>query len=45
VSAIRNTAEYEIPGVLDAILGRYLMPTAALPRPEHPRTYLSATFQ
>jgi 1,2-diacylglycerol 3-beta-galactosyltransferase len=45
VSAIRNTAVYEIPGVLGAILGRYSTPTTALLRPESPRTHLSAAFQ
>jgi hypothetical protein len=46
VAAIRNTAVYEIPGVLDAILGRHFSPAAAMPRPEPPpQTHLSAAFQ
>jgi UDP-N-acetylglucosamine:LPS N-acetylglucosamine transferase len=36
VSAIRNTAVYEIPGVLDAILGRWFPAPAAMPPPGSP---------
>jgi 1,2-diacylglycerol 3-beta-galactosyltransferase len=46
VSAIRNTAVYEIPDILDAILGRHFSPATAMPRPDlPPQSHLSAAFQ
>ena len=45
VSAIRNTAVFEIPEVLDTILGRYFPPAAAAmpPQPGYPpQTHWSA---